>query len=59
MIKSKYESVLTLGEQLQIKNGDIQEDGGVLKIKGVAKICMKKIFFGMKLNVWEVKTQQT
>lgn len=42
MIKSKYESVLTLGEQLQIKNGDIQEDGGVLKIKGVAKNMYEK-----------------
>ncbi|SFR49188.1 LysM domain-containing protein [Robiginitalea myxolifaciens] len=35
-VKSKYQPVLTLGEQLGIKDGNVSEDGGVLKIKGVA-----------------------
>lgn len=35
-VKSKYQPVLTLGEQLGIKDGSVSEDGGVLKIKGVA-----------------------
>lgn len=35
-VKSKYQPVLTLGEQLGIKDGSVSEDGDVLKIKGVA-----------------------
>lgn len=35
-VKAKYEGVLTLGEQLGIKDGNVTEEGGVLKIKGVA-----------------------
>lgn len=34
--KAKYQEVLSLGEQLEIKNGDVTEVGGVLKIKGEA-----------------------
>lgn len=37
MIKSKYQSVLDLGQKLNIQNGDVSEDNGVLKIKGTAK----------------------
>lgn len=35
-VKAKYQPVLTLGEQLGIKDGNVSEEGGVLKIKGVA-----------------------
>jgi len=35
-VKAKYQGVLTLGEQLGIKDGNVTEEGGVLKIKGVA-----------------------
>lgn len=35
-VKAKYQGVLTLGEQLGIKDGNVTEDSGVLKIKGVA-----------------------
>lgn len=35
-VKAKYQGVLTLGEQLGIKEGNITEEGGVLKIKGIA-----------------------
>lgn len=35
-VKAKYQGVLTLGEQLGIKDGNVTEEGGVLKIVGVA-----------------------
>lgn len=37
MVKSKYQSVLDLGKELNIENGDVSEENGVLKIKGTAK----------------------
>lgn len=36
MIKAKYQSVLDLGEKLNIKDGDVKEEGGKLKVKGIA-----------------------
>ncbi len=35
-VKGKYQAVLDLGEELSIKDGDVSEEGGVLKIKGTA-----------------------
>lgn len=40
--KDKYQGVLTLGEKLGIKNGDVSEEGGVLKIKGMANTPFEK-----------------
>lgn len=37
MVKSKYQSVLDLGQKLNIQNGDVKEENGVLKINGTAK----------------------
>lgn len=37
MIKSKYQSVLDLGEKLNIQNGDVKEENGQLKVYGTAK----------------------
>ncbi len=37
MVKSKYQSVLDLGQQLKIQNGDVKEENGVLHITGTAK----------------------
>lgn len=37
MIKSKYQSVLDLGEKLGIQNGDVKEENGQLKVWGTAK----------------------
>lgn len=37
MVKSKYQSVLDLGQQLNIENGDVKEENGILKIRGTAK----------------------
>lgn len=42
MSKTKYQSVLDLGQALNIQNGDVQEENGVLKIKGTAKTQYEK-----------------
>jgi len=41
-VKAKYQGVLTLGEELGIKNGDVTEEGGVLKVKGEASTPYEK-----------------
>ena len=38
----KYQSVLVLGTKLNIQNGDVSEENGVLKIKGTAKTQYEK-----------------
>ena len=35
-VKAKYQPVLNLGEKLNIKDGDVSEENGVLKMKGQA-----------------------
>lgn len=35
-VKDKYQPVLTMGEKLNIKDGDVSEENGVLKMKGQA-----------------------
>ncbi|MFC4721865.1 LysM peptidoglycan-binding domain-containing protein [Geojedonia litorea] len=42
MVKAKYQSVLDLGQELNIQNGDVQEENGILKIKGTAKTQYEK-----------------
>jgi len=42
MVKSKYQSVLDLGQELDIQNGDVSEENGTLKIKGTAKTQYEK-----------------
>lgn len=37
MVKSKYQSVLDLGQKLNIENRDVSEENGILKVKGTAK----------------------
>lgn len=41
-VKAKYQGVLNLGEQLGIKNGDVSEEAGVLKMKGEAATPYEK-----------------
>ncbi|WP_397446351.1 LysM peptidoglycan-binding domain-containing protein [Polaribacter sp. R77954] len=36
-MKAKYQSVLELGQQLEIKEGDVKEENGVLHVSGIAK----------------------
>ncbi len=36
-VKAKYQPVLDLGEKLNVQNGDVKEEGGILKITGTTK----------------------
>lgn len=36
-MKTKYQAVLDLGQKLNIKNGDVKEEEGILKVWGTAK----------------------
>lgn len=36
MVRSKYQNVLDLGEKLNIQNGDVKEENGVLHVNGTA-----------------------
>ena len=47
-VKAKYQPVLDLGEELQIKGGDVSEDAGVLKIKGEAATQYEKTLSGIR-----------
>lgn len=42
MVKAKYQDVLNLGESLNIQNGDVTEENGVLKMKGTASSPYEK-----------------
>ena len=41
-VKAKYQEVLNLGEQLEIKDGSISDEDRILKIKGVANTPYEK-----------------
>lgn len=41
-MKTKYQPVLDLGESLNIKNGDVQEENGVLKVWGTTSTPYEK-----------------
>ncbi len=36
-MKAKYQSVLDLGQKLEIKEGDVKEENGILHVSGIAK----------------------
>lgn len=42
MLTQKYQSVLDLGLKLNIKDGDVKEENGILKVKGVAATPYEK-----------------
>ncbi|PQJ78894.1 LysM peptidoglycan-binding domain-containing protein [Polaribacter porphyrae] len=42
MMKAKYQSVLELGQELNIQNGDVKEENGVLHVSGTAKTQYQK-----------------
>ena len=42
MIKAKYQSVLDLGEKLNIQDGDVREENGQLQLRGPAKTQYEK-----------------
>lgn len=41
-VKAKYQPVLSLGEQLGIKDGNVTEEGDIIKIKGEANTPYEK-----------------
>lgn len=41
-MKAKYQQVLDLGESLNIQNGSVSEENGVLKVKGTASTQYEK-----------------
>ena len=49
-VKTKYQGVLDLGQQLGIKDGNITEESGVLKIKGVANTPYEKDLLWNKIK---------
>ncbi len=42
MLKEKYQELLSLGEQLQVKHGDVKEEGGKLYLTGAAPYLYDK-----------------
>lgn len=42
MLQQKYKSVLDLGLKLNVQNGDVKEEAGVLKVKGTTKTPYEK-----------------
>ena len=50
MIMKKYQTVLKLRTQLNIQNGDVFEENGILKITGAAKISYEKIIIWDKIK---------
>jgi len=48
--KAKYQAVLELGQQLGIKNGNVSEEGGILKIKGEANTPYEKDLLWNKIK---------
>lgn len=52
-LKDKYQSALKLGEKLQVKGGDVREEGGALIIKGTTTYQLDKNM------IWdEIKKQE-
>ena len=52
----KHQAVLELGTQLNIQNGDVFEENGILKITGTAKKSYEKNIIWVKLKPLEGKT---
>ena len=47
-VKAKYQPVLDLGEELDVKNGDVNVEGDILKIKGMTKTQYEKTYCGTR-----------
>ena len=42
MLQNKYKDVLDLGKELDVKNGDVKEENGVLKVTGTTQTQYEK-----------------
>ncbi len=49
-VKAKYQPVLDLGQELGIKDGNVSEENGVLKIKGEANTPYEKDLMWTKIK---------
>jgi len=50
MLKEKYSDLLELGKQLQVKGGDVREEGGKLHIKGTTTYALEKDLLWNKIK---------
>jgi LysM repeat protein len=52
MLKEKYKELLDLGVQLQVKAGDVREEGGKLHIKGTTTHQLEKDLLWDKIKTY-------
>lgn len=52
MLKEKYSAVLELGKQLDVKNGDVKEEGGKLHVKGTTTYALDKDLLWDKIKTY-------
>jgi len=50
-MKAKYQSVLDLGQELNIQNGEVHEENGILKVRGTANTPYEKNLLWDKIKV--------
>ncbi|MCG3156317.1 MAG: hypothetical protein DKINENOH_02941 [bacterium] len=51
-LKEKYQDLLDLGTKLQVKDGDVREEGGKLHIKGTATYQLDKDLLWDKIKTY-------
>lgn len=52
MLKEKYNDLLELGKKLDVKNGDVKEEGGKLHVKGTATYQLDKDMLWDKIKTY-------
>ena len=52
MLKEKYSALLELGKQLDVKNGDVKEEGGKLHVKGTTTYQLDKDLLWDKIKTY-------
>jgi len=52
MLKEKYNDLLELGKKLEVKNGDVKEEGGKLHIKGTTTYQLEKNLLWDKIKTY-------
>jgi len=52
MLKEKYNDLLELGKSLEVKNGDVKEEGGKLHVKGTTTYQLEKDLLWDKIKTY-------
>jgi len=52
MLKEKYNDLLELGKKLDVKNGDVKEEGGKLHVNGTAAYALDKDLLWDKIKTY-------